>query len=280
MKIAKYWYKENQLAKDNAGYEYNLVCWAGSDTSEQDAKEKALARMQNWIARLAKGSQALGDYEYQTGEIREELIEEIYNDNQQLIAAITRNRYGALVLNTDALTIADVDVPGRTFVEFFLGLFGKKTDKAAQCLAHIKACHAHYPQLNFIVYETFAGFRIIITGHYYSPGDAQTSALFKELKTDRLYATLCRVQDCFRARLTPKPWRCQSPVPPHRFPRLTEFQQTAFANWLQIYERNSDRYAVCYKVMQLGKHYIPSEIDKIISLHDDYVLKRVKLPLA
>jgi len=280
MKIAKYWYKENQLAKDNEGNEYDLVCWAGSDTSEEDAKQKALGKIQNWIARLAKGAQALGDYEYQTGEIREELVEEIYNDNQQLIAAITRNRYGALVLNTDAVVIADVDVPSRTFVEFFLGLFGKKTDKAAQCLAHIKACHAHYPLLNFIVYETFAGFRIIITGHNHSPSDAQTSALFAKLKTDKLYATLCRVQDCFRARLTPKPWRCQSPLPPHRFPRLIAAQQSAFTSWLQVYEKNSDKYAVCYKVMQLGKHPIPEDIDKIISLHDDYVLKRGKLPLA
>jgi hypothetical protein len=206
MKIAKYWYKENQLAKDNEENEYNLVCWAGSDISEEDARQKALTRMQNWIARLANGAQALGDYEYQTGEIREELIEEIYNDNQQLIAAITRNRYGALVLNTDAVVIADVDVQRKTIVEFFLGLFGKKTDKRAQCLAHIQACHAqHYPQLNFIIYETYAGFRVIITGHNHSPADAQTKALFEQLNTDKLYATLCRVQACFRARLTPSP---------------------------------------------------------------------------
>ena len=279
MKIAKYWHKENQLVNDNENKQYNIVCWAGSDTSEEEAKEKALAKMQNWISRLAKGVQSLDDYEYQNNEIREELIEEIYNDNQQLIAAITRNRYGALVLNTDAVVIADVDVPSRTFTEFFLGLFGKKTDKAAQYLVHIKACHAHYPQLNFIIYETFAGFRVVITGHHHSPSDAQTTALFAKLKTDKLYATLCRVQDCFRARLTPKPWRCHSPLPPHRFPRLDE-QQSAFANWLQVYEKNSDKYAVCYKVIQLGKQSIPDDIDKIISLHDDYVLKRRKLPLA
>lgn len=279
MKIAKYWYKENQLAKDNEDNEFNLVCWAGSDVSEEDAKQKAFTRMQNWIARLANGAQALGDYEYQTGEIREELIEEIYNDDKQLIAAITRNRYGALVLNTDAVVIADVDVQRRTIGEFFLSLFGKKIDKHAQCLAQIQACHAKYAKLNFIIYETYAGFRVIITDAYHEPNTEQTAALFKDLGTDSLYARLCRVQDCFRARLTPKPWRCQSARPPYHFPR-SEQQQSFFAEWLQAYEKNSEQYAVCYKIMQLGKQVITSETDKIIALHDGYVLKNGKLPLA
>jgi hypothetical protein len=279
MKISKYWYKENSHTTDNEGNEYNLNCWAGSAISEQDAQEKAYAKMQNWIARLAKG-QALGDYEYQTGEIREQLIEAIYNDNQQLIAAITRNRYGALILNTDAVVIADVDIKRKTVGEFFMRLFGKKIDKRSQCLANIQACHTNYATLNFIIYQTYAGFRVIITDYYHSPNPTQTTALFKDLGADELYAKLCRVQACFRARLTPKPWRCQSPVPPHRFPRLTIEQQTAFANWQCAYEIHSQHYAVCYKLMQLGQQAIDSEIANIIALHDSYVLKPKVVPLA
>jgi hypothetical protein len=286
MKISKYWYKENQLAKDNEDNVFNLNCWAGSNVSVEDAQEKARARIQKWTTRLAQGLSIGGDnnsdadYEYQTGEIREELLEEIYNEDQRLIAALTRNRYGALVLNTDTLVIADVDIKSKTIGEIFAGWFGKKVDKRAQCLAQIKACYQHYPHLNFIIYQTYAGFRVMITGHHHSPAATQTAALFKELAADELYARLCRVQDCFRARLSPKPWRCQATVPPHRFPRLTEEQQTAFANWQRDYETRSQKYAVCYKIEQLGKHYISPEVDKILTLHDAYVLKSKPLPLA
>ncbi len=276
MKIAKYWYKENQLAGDGEKNEFNLICWAGSDISEEDAKQKARAKMHNWIERLGKNKQ-LGEYEYQTGEIREQLLEEIYNDNQQLIAAITRNRYGALVLNTDAVVIADVDIPSKTFIEFFINLV-KKVDKPAQCLARIQTTHQQYPDLNFIIYQTFAGFRIIITGLSYQD-ETKIRTLFTALHTDKLYARLCHIQQCFRARLTPKPWRCQSPVPPHRFPYSTD-QQSAFNDWLAGYEKNSAKYAVCYKFMQLGKHPIESDVETVIARHDDYVLQRGRKPLA
>lgn len=278
MKIAKYWYKENQLAKDGENNEFNLICWAGSDISEEDAKQKASIKMHNWIERLGKNKQ-LGEYEYQTGTgfIREQLLEEIYDDNQQLIAAITRNRYGALVLNTDAVVIADVDTPSKTFIEFFINLV-KKVDKPAQCLARIQAAHKKYPDLNFIIYQTFAGFRVIITGLSYQD-EARTRSLFAALYTDKLYARLCNVQQCFRARLTPKPWRCQSPNPPHRFPYSTD-QQSAFNDWLAGYEKNSAKYAVCYKLMQLGKHSIAFDVEKVIARHDDYVLQRGHKPLA
>jgi hypothetical protein len=279
MKVSKYWYKENQVAKDNEDNVYDLNCWAGSDVSVEDAKEKALVKIQKWIDRLAKG-QEIGDYEYQNGEIREELIEEIFDDNNTLIAAITRNRYGALVLNTDAVTIADVDTPAKTFGEAIKSLFGKKIDKQAQALEKIKACQKIHPNLNFIVYQTFAGFRIIITGHNYAASTKQTIALFEELGVDKLYAKLCRVQECYRARLTPKPWRCKSTTPPYRFPRVNAEQQSLFEIWREGYEENSEKYAVCYKVEQLGKRYVSADIDKIISLHDDYVLKQKKLPLA
>lgn len=279
MKISKYWYKENQLGKDNEENVYDLNCWAGSDLSVADAQEKARAKIQIWINRLTAG-QEIGDYEYQNGEIREELLEEVFNDDRQLIAAITRNRYGALVLNTDAVTIADVDVPDKTFLETLNSWFGKKIDKRAQALAQIKACYQNHQNLNFIIYQTYAGFRVIITGHNHAPAAVQTTALFKDLGTDELYTRLCRVQECFRARLSPKPWRCQSPVPPQRFQRLSSEQQTAFADWQRNYEARSQKYAVCYKLEQLGRHYISAEINKILSLHDAYVLKAAKLPLA
>lgn len=278
MKFYKYWYKEQQIVLDNKQYEYKLNCWAGSEISTEIAKQKAQSRIKLWIERLKLGK-SIADYDYFNAEIREELIEEIYNDEQRLIAGITRNRYGALVLNTDALMFVDIDIPSLSFFEWFKGLLGKKTDKRKQTLNYIKSCHAHYAKLNFIIYETFAGFRIIITGHDYLINTVETTALFNVLKADKLYMTLCKVQHCFRARLTPKPWRCHSGRPPYYFPR-DNIQQTVFENWLKQYQTNSEPYAVCYKVEQLGKHSLNSDEARIIALHDDYVLQKKPLPLA
>jgi hypothetical protein len=277
MKISKYWYKD-QFAIDNEYYNY-INCWAGSNISEADAKAKAQAKVQDWTQRLQTGEE-IGDYEYQIGEIREELIEEVFNEEQRLIAAITRNRYGALILNTDELLIADVDISEKTFIETFKSWFGKKIDKRTQCLQQIKACYQNHQKLNFIIYETYAGFRIIITGYRYTADAPETHALFAELNADKMYVKLCRIQECFRARLTPKPWRCQAARPQQRFPRLSSEHQAAFSQWLRNYEVLSEKYAVCYKIEQLGKNYISATDDKILALHDAYVLKPGKLPLA
>lgn len=278
MKFYKYWHKEQQIVFDNQQHEYKLNCWAGSEISAEIAKQKAQSRIKLWIERLKLGK-SIADYEYFNAEIREELIEEIYNDEQRLIAGITRNRYGALVLNTDALMFVDIDIPSLTFFEWFNSLLGKKTDKRKQTLNYIKSCHANYAKLNFIIYETFAGFRLIITGHDDSINAAKTTALFNVLKADKLYVKLCKVQHCFRARLTPKPWRCQSEKPPYYFPR-DSIQQTLFEHWLEQYQINSEQYVVCYKVEQLGNYSLSSDEARIIALHDDYVLQKKPLPLA
>jgi len=280
MKFSKYWYKETQLAKSQRNNEYNLSCWAGSEISTEDAQKKAHLKIQNWIARLAQG-QSIAEYDYQNqhGEIREELLEEISNQEQQLIAVISRNRYGALILNTDAVVIVDVDIPDKTLKEIFLGWFGKKTDKKAQTLTKIRVCYQRYTQLNFVIYQTYAGFRIIVTGYQHAPTTEPITVLFDDLQADPLYGYLCRAQGCFRARLTPKPWRCHSPLPPFRFPRLESFQQNAFDRWQRQYEAESKKYAVCYKLEQLGQHLISTDIQNIIILHDSYALKS-DLPLA
>uniref|UniRef100_UPI001C3D5E17 hypothetical protein n=1 Tax=Picosynechococcus sp. (strain ATCC 27264 / PCC 7002 / PR-6) TaxID=32049 RepID=UPI001C3D5E17 len=48
---------------------------------------------------------------YPSRRLPEELLEEVHGEDGALIAAVTRNRYGAAVLNTDALLICDVDRP-------------------------------------------------------------------------------------------------------------------------------------------------------------------------
>lgn len=83
-----------------------------SDISVEDARRDARRRLDALVAaggpEQASGS---GHEYYPSRRLPEELLEEIRDEHETLIAAITRNRYGAAVLNTDALLISDVDLP-------------------------------------------------------------------------------------------------------------------------------------------------------------------------
>src|SRR5699024_11898104 len=47
---------------------------------------------------------------YPLRRLPEELLEEVHAPDGALVAAITRNRYGSAVLNTDAVLISDIDL--------------------------------------------------------------------------------------------------------------------------------------------------------------------------
>jgi len=42
---------------------------------------------------------------------------------------------------------------------------------------------------------------------------------------------LCRSQESFHARLTPKPWRCRLALPPASFPFSTSQEESKFRAW-------------------------------------------------
>ncbi|WP_201548584.1 hypothetical protein [Psychrobacter fjordensis] len=66
---------------------------------------------------------------------------------------------------------------------------------------------ASHSQESFRLYETPAGFRIMATHDTISPNDALVVDWFEYFHADANYVRLCQAQQCFRARLTAKPWR-------------------------------------------------------------------------
>lgn len=71
----------------------------------------------------------------------------------------------------------------------------------------IKKRVANYPKEYFRLYETPAGFHIIATHDTTAPSDDLVAAWFEYFYADVNYVRLCQAQQCFRARLTAKPWR-------------------------------------------------------------------------
>ncbi len=65
-----------------------------------------------------------------------------------------------------------------------------------------------HPDWGWRIYRTKAGFRLLATHRPVFPSEPLAEEAFQEFKADILYRKLCVNQKCFRARLTPKSWRC------------------------------------------------------------------------
>src|SRR5687767_11114347 len=116
MKIYKHWVAEKQKILID-GVEQEITFYGGSNTSMEEALLRAKEKAEK-VKRKIKGEKHLFD-EYEA-EIREEILR-IIDD----YSAITRNRYGAQVLNAENLMILDIDKPKPTGSGLG-GLFKKK----------------------------------------------------------------------------------------------------------------------------------------------------------
>ena len=87
----------------------------------------------------------------------------------------------------------------------------KYADDAASLLPYmtdlIKKRVANHPIERFRLYQTPAGFRIIATHDTIVPSDNVVEDWFAYFHADTNYVRLCQAQQCFRARITAKPWR-------------------------------------------------------------------------
>lgn len=191
---------------------------------------------------------------------------------------LTRNHYGCLVLNAANALFIDVDVLGP-------GQLLATTDGSGGCqgpwqnvlddLCTVLTGETHE---GFRLYRTAAGFRILATGHEYDPTSPGSAELMHAAGADCDFVSLCRIQNSFRARLSPKPWRCGMRRPPNLFPRHTAGEQRRFAEWLSRYAAACSDRATCRYLGHVGDEFIHPQISPIIELHDRET--RAHLPLA
>lgn len=271
MNIPKYWASETQNIKDSHGQSLALKCWRWSNESLAAAREAARERI-NTVARTLQDVGDLNRYSYSDRPLREEIIQTVNDDT-----IITRNGYGALVLNTARVMFIDIDLEEAKPKGLFSKPAPNPLDETKQRLEKWVNRNTGW---GMRMYRTKGGVRCIATHELFEPDTDQTQSFLKELESDPLYITLCRQQKCFRARLTPKHWRCDLPKPPARYPFETPQDEAYYRQWVQKYEASSTKYSVCELVAELGNLNRHPEVDKVITLHDQYALANHKLPLA
>ena len=155
-----------------------------------------------------------------------------------LDAVVTRNHYGSVVLNAHHALFIDVDMPETDGAPRHTSAYQKQIPSLWQStFADLCTVLANERGAGFRIYRTAAGFRILATTHEFEPGSDSANELMTLVGADDAFVRLCGVQKTFRARLTPKPWRCGADQPPNQFPRETAEEQCSFAEWLSQYER-------------------------------------------
>lgn len=164
---------------------------------------------------------------------------------------VTRNRYGALVLNSDDLCFADVDAPPRSLGQTLLGLFGAGASDEQLLLDCVRRLCAADESLGVRVYRTAQGFRLIMAGQGITLGSARTAELFRAVHADPLYVRLCAKQESWRARLSPKPARVGVKRPPAVM--ASDAAAATLADWLPGYEAACADYSVCRLVECVGR---------------------------
>jgi hypothetical protein len=114
----------------------------------------------------------------------------------------TINSYGSKILNSKSMMIVDVDINNYDFGP--TKCYIPETEELAIGVLEIVARKLG---LGFRAYRTCNGLRYIETTRTWDPKRSDTQRVLAQLLCDPLYAALCKSQDTFRARLTPKYWR-------------------------------------------------------------------------
>ncbi|HIZ34211.1 MAG TPA: hypothetical protein H9815_00400 [Candidatus Ruania gallistercoris] len=109
--LPRFWTDATGQARSPDGKELFLRLYGWSTSSIAEAAQVARQRLAEATAAVRSGRELTRGGYYPRTPLREEILTEVTGDDDELIAAITRNRYGAEVLNTDAVLIADVDLP-------------------------------------------------------------------------------------------------------------------------------------------------------------------------
>ncbi len=252
----KHWVKRSG---ETTKSDQKIEAWGWGETEKQAAVvaeyrlaagiKKSDADITNWDA-----------YGYGLGgmPLREKMLDAIAkDDNGKLTAALSMNRYGALILSTRDMMMIDIDCTSDDIV-------GDRTEFIEETKAKLEAEKGR----SFLLFETYGGLRAICTSQADKADDPATLKLMKRVGADPLYVRLCKEQKCFRSRLTPKPWRLDPPIKPPIDEPSDE--------WIAKYENRSAGYGVCRQIGWVGAEDVLPEYFEQLDIHNQSVANEEK----
>ena len=292
MHFPKYWARGEWNGTKQGGQKWHQLAWDYSGESPAHAQTRAHEKARRLGETALRTSAAANEYPYADRPVREPVLRTLEHAGEECAAVITRTAYGSEVLNTERLMFIDVDLPlpHETAVGFFAGLnrllrgesFAPTTRLATTetCLSILTQWQARNPSWTFRVYRTHSGLRYIVSSKWHDPLDDLTHKVLTALGCDARYQQLCKVQKSFRARLTPKPFRCGCDNPPVSFPYDGAERETLMSRWITSYQQTASRFATCQFLSDIGTGAPSSAIAALIAEHDAQTKAASGLPLA
>lgn len=292
MYIARHWIREEAIAQDKDGRKHKGMAWGWSADSVEEARQRARASAQQVADWIAAGGRAQAEpprsfqYQYNVDRPpREEIVQELRDGAGETSALITRNALGVLVLNTSQLMFIDVDVP-RTKARsggLLAMVFGKKRvaePQADAALQRMRQWCAGHPEFGVRIYQTAAGYRAAIIDRPMQADSDASRSILAGMGSDPLYGRLCEAQRCYRARLTPKPWRMGLRRPEGRFPFPDAEAERRFRQWQREYDAAAPRFATCRLLESHGPAGADRGLAGLVELHDKLTGVDREVPLA
>lgn len=146
----------------------------------------------------------------------------------------------------------------------------------------LQVLQARDPAGVWALYQTPGGYRIMALHRRFDPSTPETLAVMNGFMADQLYALMCRKQGCFRARVSPKPWRMQGmermrgPIWPVEGEALDRRRK-----WVDAYEKEASEYASCRFLELIGSPENQDEsISQVRQRHDDMCQAHTTKPIA
>lgn len=147
----------------------------------------------------------------------------------------------------------------------------------------IRAFSVAHPDWHLRVYETPAGYRLLVMHEVFEPKGEPAQRVLAALNSDKRFATLCALQQCFRARVSPKYWRMgykpAESLPKTKWPFPSE-QLPRRQRWVAGYEALARNYASCRFIERMGGSKTHPEAEAVRALHDQLCHAESRLPLA
>lgn len=314
MLIPRHWARADSQAETPDGKHIRFHVWRGSRNDPAEAQALASEAVERMAERIRSGAGFPERYAYGDRPLREQVTREFpaADGGDAPAAAITRNSYGALVLNTARVCFIDVDLapvqqpaspsplwgtlerllgrpvaealPGslRSILEQVIGPASSPAaaDPSAAALERLRAWVAAHPEWRVRVYRTHSGLRYLAMHDLLTPDDPLAQAAMSAVGADPQYIQLCRAQKSFRARLTSKPWRVGIENPPARFPYESAQEEAEMREWVTRYARASDGRATCRFMEEIGSGAEHPDVAPMRILHDEQTQAESGLPLA
>ncbi len=139
------------------------------------------------------------------------------------------------------------------------------------------------PDWKVRIYRTPAGLRALAIHRLFSPAETAVSEFFEALHCDPVYVRMCRRQKCFRARVSPKPWRIgignHLRPRPGVWPVRASFMPRRKA-WLESYDKKAAAFASCRFESEIGRGIPHEKALAVQRLHDRMCAAESGKPIA